>query len=125
MILTLYGRQEYGLKKEGRDSTLFWAKRSNATKQLLSQLTRNSTRAIVSQSTRSYDANGNVTSEEKDGQITLYTWNAQNFLTGVTAPDGTSESYTYCGEGIRRTVTDASGTRSFIRDGKRDKYERA
>ena len=38
-------------------------------------------------------------------------------MVSVTAPDGTSESYSYCGDGIRRTATDGAGTRLFIRDG--------
>ena len=85
---------------------------------LVSQRTRNSSKVTVSQGTTQCDANGNVTAQTQDGQTTTYLWNTQNYLTKVTAPDGSSESYTYCGEGIRRTVVNASGTRTFIRDGK-------
>ena len=85
--------------------------------ELVSQETRDSSHVVVSQGTSSYDANGNVTQQVEDGQITSFIWNPQNYLMSVRAPDGSSESYAYCGEGIRRTVTNASGLRRFIRDG--------
>ena len=85
--------------------------------ELISQETRDSSHAVVSQGTTTYDANGNVTAQTQDGQTTSFVWNPQNYLMRETAPDGTSESYAYCGEGIRRTVTNASGLRRFIRDG--------
>lgn len=43
-----------------------------------------------------------MTQHVEGGQATSFSWNPQNYLVGVTHPDGASESYTYCGEGIRR-----------------------
>ena len=85
--------------------------------QLLSQETRDSSHVVVSQSATTYDANGNVTQQVEDGQTTAFVWNPQNYLMSVSASDGSSETYAYCGEGIRRTVSNSDGLRRFIRDG--------
>ena len=71
----------------------------------------------ASVTTYAYDALGQCTQQNQDGAVTLYGWNELGQMVSVTAPDGTSESYSYCGDGIRRTATDSSGTRLFIRDG--------
>ena len=90
----------------------------NEGNELVSQATRNADGFAAGQGTTEYDANGNVTRQVENGSATTYLWNPQNYLVAVQASDGSNESYAYCGEGIRRTVTNASGTRRFIRDGK-------
>ena len=113
-IAYLYDEVGNRLSKVENGSTTTYA--YNTGNELVNQQTRDSSH-VVSQSTTQYDANGNVTAQTQDGQTTSFVWNPQNYLMRETAPDGTSESYAYCGEGIRRTVTNAAGLRGFIRDG--------
>ncbi len=72
----------------------------------------------MSQNTLQYDPNGCMLQQVQDGQTTKYAWNAQSFLIQTTLPNGDRESYSYCGEGIRRKTQSNAGTRLFIRDGK-------
>ena len=67
--------------------------------------------------TYGYDVLGQCTGQTQDGAVTLYGWNTLGQMVSVTAPDSSSEFYSYCGDGIRRTATDSAGTRLFIRDG--------
>jgi hypothetical protein len=59
----------------------------------------------------SSDANGNLTSDE----LTNYTWNARNQLTGLSG--GTSASFSYDGIGRRRSKTVGGTTTNFLFDG--------
>jgi len=86
--------------------------------QLLSQETRDTSNSVVSQGTSNYDPNGCLLQQVQDGATTSYAWNAQSFLIQTISPSGQRETYSYCGEGIRRKTQSNAGTRLFIRDGK-------
>ena len=90
----------------------------DAANQLLSQETRNAGNAVVSQGTMQYDPNGCLLQQVQDGATTSYAWNAQSFLIQMILPNSERETYSYCGEGIRRKTQSNAGIRLFIRDGK-------
>ena len=45
--------------------------------------------------TYTYDNNGNLIGKDQGGQVTNYTYDYENRLTGITLPDGTTISYRY------------------------------
>jgi RHS repeat-associated protein len=54
--------------------------------------------------TYTYDANGNLTHRILSGQITTYSWDAENRLIQITYPNGSNEKYIYDGFGQRVKV---------------------
>lgn len=66
-------------------------------------------------STYTYDNNGNLTLENVGGAITTNQFDRENRLSSVNA-SGSLETYTYSGDGLRRTKNDGVVT-TFIWDG--------
>ncbi len=57
-----------------------------------------------------YDANGNLNYQNDDvGNVTKYSYDLNNNLTGTTYPDGAAKSYTYDAAGNLATTTNARG----------------
>ena len=65
-----------------------------------------------------YDANGNMTSENRGGVTTHYAYNPENRNTKVTNPDGSVVTYTYGADGLRRKIQDSTGVTTVIYDGR-------
>lgn len=63
------------------------------------------------------DARGNRVSEQRDDAERSFTWDDRNRLVGINDSDGSHWTYTYDGDGLRATATDAAGaTSSFVWD---------
>ena len=69
--------------------------------------------------TYAYDADGQLTKRTTiaTGSTTTYDWNAQHLLTAVHLADGTTETFAYDPLGNRVSVTNGSGTTSYVYDG--------
>jgi RHS repeat-associated protein len=63
-----------------------------------------------------YDDNGNTSSKTCGSNVTLYNWDAQNRLLGITAP-GVAASFTYDVLGRRSTRVVNGVTTSYVYDG--------
>jgi RHS repeat-associated protein len=63
-----------------------------------------------------YDLNGNMTYKLKQGEATVYSWNAENRLSAVTRNSSVLESYVYDMDGnrIKKSVTNGPVTRTFF-----------
>ena len=57
----------------------------------------------ATKTTVTYDNNGNPTTENVGGVTTGFVYDNENRLTKRTDPDGSIASYTYQGDGLRRT----------------------
>ena len=53
--------------------------------------------------TISWDANGNLIVSNTGGALTTYSWSAENKLLNTAFSNGTSESYLYSQDGVRKT----------------------
>jgi len=72
----------------------------------------------TSLTTYTYDANGNLTLENLAGALTSYSYDNENRLTLIQFSNGTRSTYTYAGDGLRRSAFEAGGTlTTFIWDG--------
>jgi len=68
--------------------------------------------------TATYDAAGNLIAENAGGSITSYYYDPENRLVSVLFADGTRSTYTYNGDGLRRTAFEAGDVlTTFIWDG--------
>ena len=68
--------------------------------------------------THSYDATGNLTLENLGGSLTSYQYENENHLTLIQFPAGTLSTYSYNGDGLRRSAFEAGSTlTTFIWDG--------
>lgn len=70
-----------------------------------------------------YDDNGNTLTESIDSDITTYTYDAKNKLTGVEKLVGgvtTNSSYTYNADGIRTSQTVEGVETKYVVDSNRD-----
>jgi RHS repeat-associated protein len=67
----------------------------------------------------SYDGNGNLIrkTERASGRATVYTYDSDNRLTGVTTPQGLAATYRYDGLGRRISKTIGGLTTAYIYDG--------
>jgi YD repeat-containing protein len=61
--------------------------------------------------------NGNTTNENRGGISTQYTYNRIDQIRAIINPDGTRETMTYDGDGLRRSKQTASGITTYIWDG--------
>ncbi len=76
-----------------------------------------STDALGRSTTYSYDGAGNIVSRvNADGQTTAYGYDANNNLVQVNYADGTSVKFNYDGVGNRLSMTDTTGTTSYLFD---------
>ncbi len=66
--------------------------------------------------TSTYNANGNLLTENAGGALTTYSWDYENRLIGVSSPSGT-ETYSYSADGMREDKANSSGTVHYVRDG--------
>lgn len=57
-----------------------------------------------------YDANGNLTEENAAGSRTSYLYDSENRLATIKFSDATISSYTYNGDGLRRSACEAGGS---------------
>jgi RHS repeat-associated protein len=64
-----------------------------------------------------YDNNGNLTSTSEAGRTAIYTWNARNQLTGMSAGADLAANFMYDGVGRRISKTINGMTTSFAYDG--------
>lgn len=65
-----------------------------------------------------YDATGNLTQENLNNSLTSYRYDNENRLLNIQFPGGTFSTYTYSGDGLRRSAFEAGGSpASFIWDG--------
>ena len=55
-------------------------------------------------------ATGRRIGENAAGSLTAYQYDNENRLTSIRFPDGTRSTYTYAGDGLRRTAFEAGGT---------------
>jgi YD repeat-containing protein len=60
--------------------------------------------------TVSYDANGNQVGENLLGSLTSYSFDNENRLVRIAFSNGTRSTYSYAGDGLRRTAFGAGGT---------------
>jgi YD repeat-containing protein len=68
--------------------------------------------------TVTYDANGNQVGENLLGRLTSYSFDNENRLVGIVFPNGTRSTYSYVGDGLRRSAFEAGGTlTTFLWDG--------
>jgi YD repeat-containing protein len=68
--------------------------------------------------TVAYDANGNQVGENLLGSLTTYSFDNENRLVGVAFSNDTRSTYSYAGDGLRRSAFEAGGTLTmFIWDG--------
>jgi RHS repeat-associated protein len=68
--------------------------------------------------TYTYDGSGNlVTARPSAGARTTYSWDTECRLTGVVLPAGTTDAFTYNGDGQRVQKVDSGGTTNFVWDG--------
>src|SRR3984957_3461463 len=65
--------------------------------------------------TSSYDPNGNLTLQNTGGTLTTNTWSPENRLLSNDSAAG-SESYQYSQDGLRKQITNSSGTSLFTWD---------
>lgn len=81
--------------------------------------TYNSSNELASDSvgSYSYDANGNTFTKSDSSGVTQYSWNFENQLTGVTAPNVETTSFRYDPFGRRLQKSGPLGTTNFLYDG--------
>ena len=65
----------------------------------------------------SYNANANTLVENNADQLTTYSWDLENRVTGVALPGGGLNTITYDGDGKRRSYEDSVMLRNFLWDG--------
>jgi RHS repeat-associated protein len=66
--------------------------------------------------TNSWDANGNLLVANTGGALTTNIWSAENKLLNTAFSTGTSESYTYSQDGVRKSKTNAGGVTVYTMD---------
>jgi len=66
--------------------------------------------------TFNYDENGNTTNENRGGIVTQYSYDQENRIRARINPDGTRETMTFDGDGLRRLRQRASGVTTYIWD---------
>ncbi len=74
---------------------------------LLEQLNVRSTMQTTTLPTRvtyTYDTDGNQTTEDRGGVVTGYIYDDADKMKKINHSDGTKSTYTYSGDGLRRTV---------------------
>jgi YD repeat-containing protein len=65
-----------------------------------------------------FDNAGNQTEENLGGSRATYVWDQENRLVRVLNPDGTRSTYSYAGDGLRRTAQEAAASvTTFVWDG--------
>ena len=68
--------------------------------------------------TCTYDTTGNLTVENLATALTTNSYDNENRLTGIVNPDATRSTYTYAGDGLRRSAYEPGGVlTTFIWDG--------
>lgn len=72
--------------------------------------------AVYGAASRTYDANGNLLTETKDGRTARYSWDIRGRLVRYTDFDGTVYEYGYDAFGLRNRVTVNGVTTSYLND---------
>ena len=76
------------------------------------------TRFSPTRVTYTYDDDGSQTTENRGGVTTGYVYDDENRLTKITHPDATLSTYTYAGDGMRRTVHEpGTSIKTMVWDG--------
>src|SRR5262245_28157251 len=61
-----------------------------------------------------YDANGNPVEENLAGNRTTYQYDNENRLVGIRFPASAPSTYSYDGDGLRRTLQEAGGALTTV-----------
>ena len=64
----------------------------------------------TNRTTYTYDNNGNLTEENLSGSRTTYVYDNENRLVTIVNADATRSSYTYDGDGLRRSKQEPGGS---------------